>query len=1003
MQRNALFFVGLATVAVIAFAVWQFRSDTAAPPQTNDAPIAVADTNDVQAQANEQHSTQTTDASSRREAVATVDASIDDDPEIRAAMCGFKGRVVDHKKEPQARCSVRVYRGAVDTVIRPGFDLFAELPQEEPRYIAGEVVTADDGTFLLNGVWPQGFYLLLAGIGTDAPTHQLLSRTPSPGEVLDLGDIVLNDAAVATGTVLDEEGNPIAGALVMAADIPGQAFDFVPMERLDPKGCLLIREKNSPVQVVDFPAWVAKVYEQLPFPMTRSGADGSFRLVGVAPGTNMVAAMQLGLVPTLKKSIKFEAGQTRDVGELRLREGEEVSVKVVDAAGKPVVGAEVVAATTSSVIPVDFASRMGSTDKDGRVTSLGFGRGRATAAARRSPKDPWVLAEPQPTLRDVVVTLPSVSSLRVRVTLEGKPVADPQLKLLPGKRPNEAFVMTMLGMQPGFDIKSRSNKLDDGRIEISDLPLGPYTLIAKAEGSATDGTSVEIIAGVAESQIDLKPGRNFSVRVLGPGDVPVRNATIYVAEDGKDALDVPICAGRTDKEGKLAVTDLRADEGRATAEHPKWGMTHSRFSVKDGEVVLRMQEPGWIEGTLMRGGKPVEVGKYAVLTTPRFDWSTRPQAVESVPTFATPALDGTWSMRALQPGKYGVNTIPAIEAMRSPGGMVEMMQNAWADDSANSEVTVVSGQGVACALTLDGEVYEGPVGQIFGVVQIDGVPAEGATMQANGQARRIAKCDASGRFELRDVPVGSMHIQLRPAGSGGGEMLWSSQVEVVAGQSRDLVIDVRTTELRGIVLKPDGSPAANVFLSAKGTGLEKVEGRNDQVWRNERTDSEGKFAFERVPEGIYQLQMRDWGGDGDKFRGELSDLRVESGRPRTDLVLRLRASIHVKGRVDFAAIGVTPEWAWMTLRKADPAAPNDRSKAQQQEESGVGIDKNGDFDSTEFEEGTYWATLHCSVGDDWKEFEILEPIQVGPGGASGLLLHPKQSAPKPPAEGQQGK
>ncbi|MEY4828913.1 MAG: hypothetical protein RLZZ562_709 [Planctomycetota bacterium] len=1003
MQRNALFFVGLAAVAAIAFAAWQLGTNTAAPPQTTDAPIVIADTNEAEAQSSEQQSMQTTDATTRRETMAVAEASIEDDPEIRAAMCGFKGRIVDHKKEPQARCGVRVYRGAIDTIMRPGFDPFAELPAEEPRYIAGEVMTADDGTFLMNGVWPQGFYLMLAGIGTDAPTHQMLSRTPSPGEVLDLGDIVLNDAAVATGTVLDDEGNPIAGALVMAADIPGQALDFVPMERLDPKGCLLIREKNSPVQVVDFPTWVEKVYEQLPFPMTRSGADGTFRLVGVAPGMNMVAAMHDKLVPTLKKSIKFEAGQTRDVGELRLREGEEVSVKVVDAAGKPVVGAEVVAATTSSVIPVDFASRMGSTDKDGRVTSLGFGRGRATAAARRSPQDPWVLAEPQPTLRDVLVTLPSVSMLHVRVTLEGRPVAEPQLKLLPGKRPNEAFVMTMLGMQPGFDIKSRMSKLEDGRIEIRELPLGHYTLIAKAEGSATDGAAVEIIAGVAEAQIDLKPGRNFSVRVLGPNDVPVRNATIYVAESGKDAVEIPICAGRTDKEGMLAVTDLRSDEGRATAEHPKWGMTHSRFSVKDGEVVLRMQEPGWIDGSLMRGGKPVEAGKYAIAAEARFEWSSRPQAVESVPTFATPALDGTWKMRALQPGKYSVSTIPAIEAMRSPGGMVETMQNAWGDESARSEITVVSGQGVTCALTLDGEVYEGPVGQIFGVVQIDGLPAEGATMQAYGQARRLAKCDAAGRFELRDVPAGRIQVQLRPAGSGGGENLWSSQVEVVAGQSRDLVIDIRTTELRGIVLKPDGSPAANVFVNANGEPFEKTEGRSDQIWRNERTDSEGKFAFERVPEGNYSLQMRDWGNEGEKFRGELSDVRAEAGRPRADIVLRLRASIVVKGRVDYSSIGVTPEWAWMTMRKADPAAPNDRTKWLPEKEEGISVQKDGEFSSNDLDAGNYWATLHCNAGEEWKEFEILESIQVGPGGASGLVLHPQQPAPKPPADGKPGK
>jgi hypothetical protein len=112
----------------------------------------------------------------------------------------------------------------------------------------------------------------------------------------------------------------------------------------------------------------------------------------------------------------------------------------------------------------------------------------------------------------------------------------------------------------------------------------------------------------------------------------------------------------------------------------------------------------------------------------------------------------------------------------------------------------------------------------------------------------------------------------------------------------------------------------------------------------------------------------------------------------------------VKGRVDYSSIGLTPpEWAWMTLRKADPAAPNDRTKALQAEEQGISVNKDGEFDSNEFDAGNYWATLHCNAGEEWKQFEILESIQVGPGGASGLVLHPQQPAPKPPAGGQQGK
>lgn len=1003
MHRNALI-AALFTVAALAVAsfLW-FGSGSFAPPPAATPSNAeeVASQISVGEGANE---SAPTDASSRRAEVASREDDLEDDPEIRAAMCGFKGRVVDHRMTPQSGCGVRIYRGAIDSLLRDGFGKLEELTSVEPDYVAGEVKTGEDGTFLLHGVWPQGFYLMLAGIGTDAPMHKILQRTPAPGEVVDLGDIVLEDAAVAVGKVVDENGKPVVGALVMAADIPSAAVDFFPAERFDPKGCLLIREASSPIQVLDMPPWVARVFEHLPIPMTRTGADGAFRLVGVQPGMNLVAAVQNGLVPALEKSVKFEKGQTRDLGEMTLREGEEVTVKVVDAAGKPVVGAEVVAGTTSAMAPVDLASRIGVTDKDGRVTALGFGRGKATAAARRSSRDSWSLAEPQPTLRDVVVTLPTASSVQVRVTLQGAPVAEPKLQLMRGIRANEAMLTAIFGLQPPLDLTDRVKKTEDGRIEITGVPHGKYLLLAKADGAAAGFTNVEVKEGVSQAEIDLKPSREFVVRVLGPGDAPIRNASIYVAAHGNDngMRDIPQAAGRTAKDGSLRVGELGAEEVYVTAQHPKWGLTHERGKLVDGEVTLRFREPGRIEGTLLKGGKPLPLGKHAVVVSERPDWDNRKYAVENVPTFTTPATDGAFAVQALQPGKYRIEAIPALDALRSPGGMVEMMSGMFLfdEESDREEVEVVSGQVARCALDIGGQAFDGPVGSLFGIVQIDGVAAEGAVIQSWGQnGRRGAKCDATGRFEMRDIPAGSVHLQMRPAGSGA-EMMWSGTFEVSAGQSRDLMIDIRTTEIRGIVLKPDGAPAANIQLGIQGSSLQGSQEHSDTIWRPASTDSEGRFVATRLPEGVYKIEHRGH-GEGAQFRGEIADIRVEAGRPRTDIVLRLEAAIVVKGRVDLTPAGTAPDWGWLSLHRTDPAAPNDRSKTSGSVNSGVGIDKEGKFQSNELDEGLYWAELHFSVGEEWVTWEVVEPLRVSAGGPE-LLLHIQRKAP-PQAEGQGGR
>ena len=91
-----------------------------------------------------------------REAVLDASSELLSDPDIRAGLCGFKGRVVSHLKVPVVDCGVRIYRGAMDSVMKEGADLFADVQDYEPKYIAGEVQTDETGAFLITGVWPRG-------------------------------------------------------------------------------------------------------------------------------------------------------------------------------------------------------------------------------------------------------------------------------------------------------------------------------------------------------------------------------------------------------------------------------------------------------------------------------------------------------------------------------------------------------------------------------------------------------------------------------------------------------------------------------------------------------------------------------------------------------------------------------------------------------------------------------------------------------------------------------
>lgn len=1001
MQRNHLFVVLLALAALAAGAFFAFAGDTAPPLDTGGPQPVVEQPVEVPNGGEGTVETLPTDASSKRERAASVGSSVADDPEIRAAMTGYKGRVVDHTKAPVGKCGVRLYRGALDSVLRPGVDVFSELPTMEPQYVAGETQTHEDGTFVIEGVWPRGFCILFAGLGTDAPTHRIVTVTPQPGEVVDLGDVVLNDAAVAIGKLVDENDKPVAGALVRAADIPGQVLDFVPVDRFDPEGCILIREKQSPVKVVEFPAWVSKAMEHLPIPQATSGPDGTFRLVGIAPGNNMVAANKKGLVGVLKKSIRFEAGKTKDLGTMTMTEGEEVTVKVVDAAGKAVTGAEVVCGTMGLVAPVDFGVRMGTTDAEGRVAGLGFGRGKATAAARRSSKDPWVLAEPQPVLGDVVVTLPATASMQVRVTFAGQPVKEPQLRLLQGGEEEPATMMAMFGMAKSIELAERSKPQEDGSLLVEDLPLGRYVLCAKTEGSVTKTTEIELTPGLVQVAVELVAGKSVSVRVLGPGDEPIRNAVVYVVDEGdKKRGDFPIVGGHTNAEGRVTVTEMVGDEGRCSAEHPKWGLAHTRFKVVDGEVVVRMQVPGWIEGTLQKDGKPAPVGKYTILTMLRPDWENRREAVESVPLMSTPGLDGTFTMRALQPGKYSLQVVSALDLLGSPGGVMEMGQNMFQEEMPRGEVEVVSGQGATCALDFAGKTYEGPTGHFVGFVQVDGVVPQGGVMEAWTQAgRRVSKIEPNGRFEMRDVPVGQVQIRLQVQGAEGGmfgrESLWSRSYEVKAGETIDVQIDVRTASCSGIALQAGGVPAAGVHVTAQGRALDATSPNQEHhTWLYTTTNAEGRFEFKQMVEGIYTFEVARWGGEQDKFRGRLEDVRIVSGPARTDLVLNVRAAIKVSGRIDITALPKKPEWSWISIHRADPNAPTDRTKATDQA-GGFGLNDDLTFETGDLDAGTFYARFHFQDGEQWVTWEVPDAIVVPETGVSGLLLRPQPQAPAP--------
>ncbi|HEU4420741.1 MAG TPA: hypothetical protein VFT55_17515 [Planctomycetota bacterium] len=989
MQRSLVLAL-IVALAVLVGAVWMLtRGDALPPPPPATTTSTVSGAVESQASGVAATVSNANTGATHRESVKAKAASVLDDPEIQAGLTGFKGRVVDHQKTAVADCGVRLYRGALDSVLPDGFDLFADAPTYEPQYIAGETRSGTDGAFLITGVWPRALYVLHAGIGTDAPAWQLVTRLPSPGEIVDLGDVVLPDACVITGTVLGEDGEPLPGALVRAADLPGTVAAFFPVERFDPEGAVLIREANSPVRVVEMPKWVKGAFENLPIPSAFTDGAGRFRLVGVTPGSNMLATTMRGYLSDVKPSIQARAGQEKDVGSIKMKRGEELSGKVLDTAGKPVAAAEVLAGSTLSMAPVDLAQKVGVTDAEGRFQAQGFAPGKVTVAARRGAGHPWFLAEPQPVFGEVVVTLPATFGVNVAVTIaDGAPVAEPRFRLLPGRAGDGAAEMHLMGFVPPVDLSDRLKPVAEGKWRIEHLNPGPYTLVADAPGCAVSFASFEITTGDVNTALQLHPPKVFTVRVLDHEDKPIRNATIFAEARGTRVVEMPIKCGRTDTDGVLVIDRLQADSLRVSADHPRWGVAHGEVKV-NAELVLHMLQPGALRGTLTENGKPPSPGRFSIaLMRQRGNDSRGP--LEQVPGLLTPGLDGSFAVAALQPGSFQITAIKSLDTLRSPGGVFALAQDMWLmRDRPDQRFEITSGQTTEVQLDAGEKPIEGPTGTISGSVMVDGRLGTGTFVTAWANQRRYsAKVDGRGRFELGTIPAGDVWFSVNNSSESGvffgsGGNLYAVSMKLAEAEAKEVAIDVTTSAMSGVCYLPGGLPAVGVHIQAQGK-LKGVE--QSGLWLSTVTDAEGAFTFKQVAAGTWSLNANARGKES--ARGRLDGIEVNGGVPVEGLRLELHPSIVVKGRVDLQVFAQKkPQWLWIGFYKVPANAP---ANAVGDYVDSAGLNqKSGEFTSDDLTPGSYRVRLHAQFGDDEKSVEYLcQDITVPATGLEGVVLHP---------------
>ena len=135
------------------------------------------------------------------------------------------------------------------------------------------------------------------------------------------------------------------------------------------------------------------------------------------------------------------------------------------------------------------------------------------------------------------------------------------------------------------------------------------------------------------------------------------------------------------------------------------------------------------------------------------------------------------------------------------------------------------------------------IGQV--VSRATRAPVEGALVHAGAASPASVKTDEAGRFELR-LAQGSQQLLIHSDAAGTEVALLTTRV--TAGETTDAgVIEVAPPgRIAGIVRGIDGAPRAGVDVDVRIAG---------DPW-DVKTDTEGRFAIEAVPEGVYFLSAQ---------------------------------------------------------------------------------------------------------------------------------------------------
>lgn len=718
-----------------------------------------------------------------------------------------------------------------------------------------------------------------------------VGRTEESG----LLDVVLPDAQGARLRLVAEDGR-------------GLAFNLPAMKPEDQGPSAIILPPTSTVasKVVsgqDGRALPGAVIWRMDDPgvAVRAGTDGAFRIPTTAE-TKGVSAAAAGF---FTGETAIEEGRA---ATLRLEPSLSASGVVVDEAGRPVAGAEILATYTMSPA---LLNRMSAYQSGGLARSNESGRFRLVPLASDIA---YELKVKKPGFAPAQVELPAREA--------GQPAQDLRIVLRAGRT---AFGLVTDGqrqpvagarvtLQPSAPAGLSARRLSSrnppdrfegitdsaGRFEVASLPAGTYDVTVRGQGFApltVPGLALPEGAGRTDlGTVVLSPGAAIRGLVTDLEGKPVEGAEVRVKAAERSLLpsstrqrDPGPADAITAQDGTFLVADRAPGESLdLTVTHPRYGTESAPGVVVPTEEPVRvvLKPVARVAGRVTDpDGKPVPEATVLLseLRSESFGGLSS-MLPAGLPRRTTTDEKGAFEIERVAPGPIQIRA----QAPRRQRAQIEGLEVKPGRDLTNVEIVLAPGG------TVEGRVLS-PEGRPVPNARVS--VAEPGSDAFSAFSRVRATTDGDGRYRLDGVPPGPQTLEATAEGYRRGVR----DVEVTA-ETRTIDFELeRGLEVSGRVVDDAGHPvpSAQVML---------VAGRNFFDALRAISGADGAFRIPGVQDGTYSLSARKEGYAADLQGQTVTVAGVSLG----GIEIKLSAGASITGRitgVEFSQLARVRVWA----------------------------------------------------------------------------------------------